>query len=359
MFTDLFRYNRWANHKLLMLCEGLRDSEWDHPVPMGFGTLRATLFHLVVADELWQDRFDGRPWAPLPAQDQGVSWADLRERMEAVALRRDRTLQHELDSDYRRWVEYVNTERQAHRNRLGDLLLHLANHSIHHRAQALNMLRRFERTAAGGLDYLFYKLAHPSVPATPETRELAQRWQLEVGAELAPVPSFSAERIRQYCDYGNWATDLLASAAEGLDAAAWSRDFAIGPGSLRKTLSHLTDAERWWMQNQVGATGEFTALPDTISAVDLRAAWRQHATDRAQWLATQTDASLREPVEGEIPGGRLRFRRGEICVQLCGHGTHHRAQVVNMFRQLGRQIVPLDFVAWIRLGSPQPAPVPV
>jgi uncharacterized damage-inducible protein DinB len=251
----------------------------------------------------------------------------------------------------------MNTERQSYCHRLGDLLLHLANHSMHHRAQALNMLRKHGRSVPGGLDYLFYKLVHPSFPQSGEMLALVQSWKFEVGPVAEPTPRFDAARLRQYCDYGNWATDLLLTAAADVPPEDWARDFAIGPGSMQKTLSHLADAERWWLWNLTRAAGEFSTTSETISPGELRSAWRAHVAERNAWLAGQGDAALGDVVEGKVPGGVLQFRRGEVLLQLCGHGTHHRAQVVNMFRQLGERIQALDFVAWIRLGSPLPHPL--
>lgn len=44
------------------------------------------------------------------------------------------------------------------------------------------------------------------------------------------------------------------------------------------------------------------------------------------------------------------FDRGivEALMQLCTHGTHHRAQLVNMLRQAGRQVPESDLIAWWR-----------
>ena len=35
---------------------------------------------------------------------------------------------------------------------------------------------------------------------------------------------------------------------------------------------------------------------------------------------------------------------GDTMLQIGGHGTHHRAQAVNMLRRLGRTAPPLDYI---------------
>jgi uncharacterized damage-inducible protein DinB len=50
-----------------------------------------------------------------------------------------------------------------------------------------------------------------------------------------------------------------------------------------------------------------------------------------------------------IAGGpQVRFRVLESLVQLCCHGTHHRAQLINMLRHSGVTAPALDYVVWLR-----------
>ena len=45
--AEMFRYNRWANLRLLEDCKGLPDDQLDQLVPGPFGSIRSTLLHLV------------------------------------------------------------------------------------------------------------------------------------------------------------------------------------------------------------------------------------------------------------------------------------------------------------------------
>ena len=42
------------------------------------------------------------------------------------------------------------------------------------------------------------------------------------------------------------------------------------------------------------------------------------------------------------------FTLGESMLQLCSHGTHHRAQIANMFRHVGAEVPALDYIAMKR-----------
>ena len=49
-------------------------------------------------------------------------------------------------------------------------------------------------------------------------------------------------------------------------------------------------------------------------------------------------------------GGVERFRIIESLVQICAHGTHHRAQLINMLRHSGVTAPALDYGAWVPSG---------
>jgi uncharacterized damage-inducible protein DinB len=47
------------------------------------------------------------------------------------------------------------------------------------------------------------------------------------------------------------------------------------------------------------------------------------------------------------PELELAFHLGESLLQLGVHGTHHRAQAINMLRQLGARTPPTDYLDWL------------
>lgn len=348
---DLFAHNAWGNAKLLDLCEGLDDAALDETVPMGFGSLRATMHHLWAAERLWLDRWRLKPWAPLDESRPGWSVAELRQRLADVHAERERFLDELGPDGEARRIAYKNTRGEAFENPLSDLMLHVANHGIHHRAQALNMLKRHGRTVPG-LDYLFFRIERPTVEQPAETVAAFQRRNFPIAVEPGVPAPLDPQTIARYYAYGDWGTRRLFDLASGIDAAGLDRAFGMGPGSLLKTLSHIRDAEAWWMRNWTEGPSKFDPLPAETPLAEVRRAFDDVAARRNAFLQSQTAAELERPVETLVTGDRrLRFRLGESMLQLCGHGTHHRAQAVNMLRQLGVQPPILDYVLWLRTDA--------
>ena len=85
---DLYGYDAWANQRLFALCDGLSDQQLDAPREMGFGTLRNTLFHILAAEEIWLERWQGKPWRPFEADSGGLSMSAIAARFDQVAAGR-------------------------------------------------------------------------------------------------------------------------------------------------------------------------------------------------------------------------------------------------------------------------------
>ena len=167
LHRDLFSHNDWGWHKIFSLAEGLSQAQLDEPIEMGLGSFRATLDHICQAERLWLDRWQNKPWAALPPPDPRASLADLSRMFRDTAAERDAFFDQ---ANAAQPIHYRNNARHPFTHKLGDLALHVANHGVHHRAQALNMLRR-AGVPVPNLDYLFFRLEQPTVELGLDTIE--------------------------------------------------------------------------------------------------------------------------------------------------------------------------------------------
>jgi uncharacterized damage-inducible protein DinB len=348
IIDDLYRYNSWANERVVALCEGLTDSQLDEPREMGFGSLRNTVFHILAAEEIWLERWTAVPWRPFPVEAGGIPIRELGQRLETVAKERQTLLERERPSGCQRICEYKDSKGNTYRNRLDGLLLHVANHGIHHRAQALNFLKRFGRTVPGGLDFIFFRFAKPNIAQEPTAVENMRKFGLEVATGSSPPVAWEPAVIRNYFAYGDWCNDRLLELAAPLDAAALDRDFSMGLGTIRKTALHIADAERWWLRNWTSGPSQFEKAPLSTSIADLRSHWTKLRADRNSFIDSLDDSSAQRVATALIGPLSMRVPVIEALVQLCGHGTHHRAQLINMLRHSGVVAPASDYVVWLR-----------
>ena len=143
------RYNAWQNTATITVASSLTDEDRRRDRGAFFGSIHATLNHLLWGDKIWMHRFAG---TPQPAQK---SIADsLREPEKWDAYRAERK---ETDAAILSWAEGIGDQDLSgdltwHSGAVGRevsrplpvLIVGFFNHQTHHRGQIHGML-----TAAG------------------------------------------------------------------------------------------------------------------------------------------------------------------------------------------------------------------
>ena len=170
----LFRYNDWADTRLLDAASPLDDAALDTRHQIGPGSLRRTLIHIHNGESVWLRRWiDGASGTPAeprwPSEAEPIAIADLAARFHATWAERDAFLAGLTSADLSRVQGYRDSKGSLFEATLGDMILQAALHSVHHRAQAVNLLRRVAGVAAAPeLDYMMWVrrplTQHPSDP---------------------------------------------------------------------------------------------------------------------------------------------------------------------------------------------------
>lgn len=333
---ELYAFNRWANDKALAIADGLSAEQLDRPFEMGLGSIRSTLHHVWAAERVWLDRWTvgGVPKFIFP--EAGLPITELRERYHATMAERGEFLAAKNEAELATPLTFTNIKGETYSLPLGGQMLHVVNHGIHHRAQFVNMVRHVGGPVpTRGLDYIFYRLEK---------------------IEDVP-PTFDLKSIRMYEKYADWGTRKLLDIAATLTDAQVDRAFEMGLGTLRKTLCHLVQAEEWWLTNWTkGPAGAFPEADGTISVADLAKRFDTAWAARDRFVNALTDGDLARPVTVKPRHDMtIEFPLGVSLVQLCGHATHHRAQMLNMLRHIGVPPPGLDLTLWLIESEPRPS----
>lgn len=148
-------YSEWANGQLIRAAAGLSSEKLDQPFDMGRGTLRKTLLHLWAGESMWLARWKGQMETPWPDEEQKADVPNIDERFKHVYSDRAEFLASLKDADFNRVITYRDSKGSLFKATLGDMVMQGIVHSIHHRAQAVNMLRRVGATAPE-VDYMYW-----------------------------------------------------------------------------------------------------------------------------------------------------------------------------------------------------------
>jgi uncharacterized damage-inducible protein DinB len=79
--AEFVRYNNWANQQLLEACQNLSEDQLAATVPGSYGTIRATLAHIITGEEFYVELLTGqRPqppfrWDATPGLDEMKGYA--------------------------------------------------------------------------------------------------------------------------------------------------------------------------------------------------------------------------------------------------------------------------------------------
>jgi uncharacterized damage-inducible protein DinB len=347
LIEDLYRYNEWANARVFEMCLELTNAQLDEEREIGFGSLRNTLFHILTAEQIWLERWQVAPWRPFPSDSQGMSLSEIEAQLKQISQARQQLISSERAEKWKRVVNYKDSRGTEFSEPLDVLLLHVANHGVYHRAQALHYLKGLGRTVPVGIDYALYKLARPSLKQSPESLEAFKKLGLEVATAPGWKPRWDRELVERYTTYDLWANEQIFATLEGADDATLDRDFGMGFGSIRKTLTHLLQAETrchsLWNDNNPN-----TQLSEALTLEQLCELAGELGKARAAFVVGLDDAGADRVVTvrpGSIP---FDIRVGESLLHLCCHGTHHRAQLVNMLRHSSRTVPGNDVTVWWR-----------
>ncbi len=156
-----------------------------------------------------------------------------------------------------------------------------------------------------------------------------------------PVPSppaRSADPLDILLEHNVWATREVLRACSHLSDSQWHQRFEIGLGSLHDTVTHIVGAMLRWADR---IDGPPRALRPSVedgtrrSPIELASVLDAAARDLSDCAARARQRGLAHQMDVTLGGSPYRFTLGAMLVHVTTHGTHHRAQCLNMLRRLG------------------------
>jgi uncharacterized damage-inducible protein DinB len=145
----LFAYDAWANRRMLDACAALAPEQFTRDLGSSFHSVRDTLAHIMGAEWLWLERFQGRTPGGLPSADQFADLATLRARWTQFESELLSYVGGLSAADLERSFEYRDLKGNPHSNVLWQTLQHLANHGTYHRGQVTTLLRQLGAKPVG------------------------------------------------------------------------------------------------------------------------------------------------------------------------------------------------------------------
>jgi uncharacterized damage-inducible protein DinB len=137
LLDRLLAHDAWTTRQLLEICATLSDEQLDRDFDIGHRTLRTTFNHIIHNMESWSAAMAGQDLE----RHSDWSVSGLTRRLDVAAARFQAVARAVADRNGwdETWVDRLDTPPQE--KRYGTAIAHLITHSMHHRAQALYLLR--------------------------------------------------------------------------------------------------------------------------------------------------------------------------------------------------------------------------
>lgn len=137
--------------------------------------------------------------------------------------------------------------------------------------------------------------------------------------------------------HDRWATRQILSACENLTRDEFHRRFPIGPGSLHDTTTHIVGSMQRWVDFLSGrgdsprVEGPERSVADIITLLE---------TVTTAFAAVVRATPFDTVISGTHNSRPFTLSCGVVVAHVLAHGTHHRAQCVNMLRHSGVEPLP-------------------
>lgn len=148
----MIAHDRWANGLLYERCRSLSEEQFHQRFEMGCGSIHDNLVHNLGAMRGWADVLNASESRPRLEMDR-------RSIDELVALHDQVTVEFEAAALQGEFADVLIRDRgeKVYTFTRGGILVHVMTHSMHHRAQCLNMLRHLgveDLPASSGMEWM-------------------------------------------------------------------------------------------------------------------------------------------------------------------------------------------------------------
>jgi len=160
-------------------------------------------------------------------------------------------------------------------------------------------------------------------------------------------------------DYTVWANQVLLEAFSGLTEEESLRELGASHGSLLRTLRHVYDAERAWVDNLISHSIPSVAEIEAAGAADqsrslptyafLKDSFPKVWSDARRWLEPlREDELATELTCVKEDGVTMCLPRWKVLLHMVNHSTLHRGQMITMLRALGKRPPNTDLFTYYR-----------
>ena len=151
----MYEYNYWASGRILSAAKNITPEQLLAPAEFPYGSLRATLVHIIDAEYGWRGLFENNKFNEdlTPGDFSDIQSITERAHMEEQAMRA--YLSGLTDEDMESRKKYIADNGEPRDRILWHCLYHVVNHGSQHRSEAAAILISYD-ASLGDLDFTVF-----------------------------------------------------------------------------------------------------------------------------------------------------------------------------------------------------------
>jgi uncharacterized damage-inducible protein DinB len=151
----LYKYNQWANAKILQAAANVTQEQYLAPASFPHGGLQGTLVHTLFAEWLWRQRWNGTSPAIRFRLEEFPTFESLYTRWAQEEKQLLDFVDGLTDERLNNTFNYTNTSGKPFTRILWQAMAHVVNHGTQHRTEAAAMLTELGHSP-GDIDFIYF-----------------------------------------------------------------------------------------------------------------------------------------------------------------------------------------------------------
>jgi uncharacterized damage-inducible protein DinB len=151
----LYKYNQWANTRILNAASKVSPEEFLAPAPYPHGGLRGTLVHALFGEWVWRKRWEGSPPTQRLKPEDFPTFRSMQERWAEEENLLMNFVDDLTDEQLNSVFNYTSLDGNPHQRILWQAMAHLVNHGTQHRTEAAAMLTGMGQSP-GDIDLILF-----------------------------------------------------------------------------------------------------------------------------------------------------------------------------------------------------------
>jgi uncharacterized damage-inducible protein DinB len=157
LLQNLVHYNMWANAYFAKQVLQLSDEVLDKEMQGSFTSIRKTVYHIWMAEDIWMQRLQ---LVEAPTSEALIYNGECKLAIQKW-LHQSEALQNfvakqKTDEAFSHEMIYIDLNKNSHKNKVAHIIQHVCNHSSFHRGQLVCYLRAVGVTKIESTDYIHW-----------------------------------------------------------------------------------------------------------------------------------------------------------------------------------------------------------